>query len=430
MYPLFFIILVWVITMKPHIFLNKFPTFLSNNTNKVSFKNMIPIYPQTLLKSWEVSRLEFELTILETQNPKNQTKINELINQIGNILDNPKITIDQIHSIHKNLIEVNNQISISQRVTGFFTFVNFVWLIAIIGITISVGPCIYVILEPLRTAMVKISIFIYDYIIINFHIWGIWEIIFYMISFFLILEGLRFDQEVGFYVSLSGLFLSIPSYCYSYALNCPFKFNDNMMIFSILWINASVFPLSVYYNSSFLAWIFVISIFNCIGFSVICYGLCYVIGFSNQYNLYRCAIASIILQILFIGMKIFGVNVDIISLYQTPFVTFGSVVLHLALLIVSFKYYEDKKTYVLRQFLMVILLIFSLFIGSVWNLNGLFNTACTFAVLYLMEKYVEIHVESNWNGWILIFMISIFTYYSALYLHRNPKFIISLFEYN
>jgi len=428
-YPFFFMIIIWTITSKPDIFLNKLPPILSSNLDKVTFKNLIPIYPKSLLKSWEVSRLEYELTLLENHIPKNQTQIDYIMNKIGNILEKPDITIKEIHSIYNNLIQVQHERSLSQRVTGLFTFVNLIWLLAIFGITVSVGPCIYVILEPLRTGFIKIGIFIYNKIVINFHIWGIWELLAYIICSLLVIEGLRFNKEVGFYISLTGLFLTIPAYIYSWGLHCPIELNENVMIFNVMWINLYYLPISIIYNSSFLAWIFVISLFNCLGFSLICSGLCYYIGFDDRDKLYRCSVSSIILQIIFISMKIIGINSDIISLYQSPFITFGSVILHLALLIISSKYYVSSKNYMYRQILMICLLIVSLFFGSVWNLNGLYNTASTFALLYILEKYVEIHLECRWNGWILVFIISISTYYLALFLHRHPNFIISLFEY-
>lgn len=43
-----------------------------------------------------------------------------------------------------------NNMSVFQRVYGFFTFVNIVWTIAILGITISVGPAVWAITEPIR----------------------------------------------------------------------------------------------------------------------------------------------------------------------------------------------------------------------------------------------------------------------------------------
>lgn len=40
--------------------------------------------------------------------------------------------------------------SVFQRVYGFFTFVNIMWVLAIIGITVSIGPALWVILRPIR----------------------------------------------------------------------------------------------------------------------------------------------------------------------------------------------------------------------------------------------------------------------------------------
>ena len=56
---------------------------------------------------------------------------------------------------------------------------------------------------------------------------------------------------------------------------------------------------------------------------------------------------------------------------------------------------------------------------------GLRNVSITFFVLYVLEKYVELHQELRWNGWVLILLISTAMYKAALWLHRNPVFVVN-----
>ena len=41
------------------------------------------------------------------------------------------------------LVEMQDHVSIAQRVWGFFHFVNIMWLLAIFGIVVSIGPAIW-----------------------------------------------------------------------------------------------------------------------------------------------------------------------------------------------------------------------------------------------------------------------------------------------
>lgn len=50
-----------------------------------------------------------------------------------------------------------------------FSFINLLWLIAIIGIVVSIGPCIYVILAPFRRTMWNLAKVIWNEVIMRLH---------------------------------------------------------------------------------------------------------------------------------------------------------------------------------------------------------------------------------------------------------------------
>ena len=64
---------------------------------------------------------------------------------------------------------------------------------------------------------------------------------------------------------------------------------------------------------------------------------------------------------------------------------------------------------------------------SAGPVRGLGNTAATFAVLWGMEKYCELHKEARWNGWVLVLILSLVTYRASLWLHDNPEFVAAMF---
>ena len=140
---------------------------------------------------------------------------------------------------------------------------------------------------------------------------------------------------------------------------------------------------------------------------------------------------------IFISFKILGVNNYYLDDFQSPTITFSTVLLFLALLIFSSLYYVpsyrnglgNRYDYLSRQLIMIIFLTITLFVGNLYQIDGLSNTATVYLVLYLMEKYSELHSRNNWNFWILIFLFSIILYKCALFLHGNPEFVIKIWQY-
>ena len=91
--------------------------------------------------------------------------------------------------------------------------------------------------------------------------------------------------------------------------------------------------------------------------------------------------------------------------------------------------FNYKITYFDKQIPMLCSILSYLVIGNIYNIDGLTNTAIVFSILYLMEKYCEVHLEMNWNAWILVFIFSFIMYKIALYLHTHSEFIYSIVCY-
>jgi hypothetical protein len=114
----------------------------------------------------------------------------------------------------------------------------------------------------------------------------------------------------------------------------------------------------------------------------------------------------------------------------------GALTLYIALLIMSSRYYYYDYDYRLsrnilgyapRNGIMIVCLVAGLVVGNLEGMPGLTNTANTFGVLYLVEKYCELHFENKWNLWLLMLALSVAMYQTALYLHLRPEFVVSLF---
>ena len=116
------------------------------------------------------------------------------------------------------LAEALGRRTIWQRVTSLFTFINLMWLGAIIGIAVSVGPVVWFATAPIRkflTGTVKrIVIWMAKEILVpvatRLHLWGVLEACAHLLAAVAIAHGSRVPAGPGLYITLSGIVGLLP----------------------------------------------------------------------------------------------------------------------------------------------------------------------------------------------------------------------------
>ena len=87
----------------------------------------------------------------------------------------------ELQGIRDNLIAHEQARSVLSKVLGFFTFVNIVWSVSIVGITVSVGPTVYHLLRPLRNLIKRTLKWLWRRVIQplleRLHDWGVFELV-------------------------------------------------------------------------------------------------------------------------------------------------------------------------------------------------------------------------------------------------------------
>jgi hypothetical protein len=149
--------------------------------------------------------------------------------------------------------------------------------------------------------------------------------------------------------------------------------------------------------------------------------------------LYRNVIASFTILNGIVALRLFNFK-DLYHMLlpiQSPVSIFGSIVGNIGLLIISSLYFKDGKhngtNYMLRNLLMFINLVYSYFVGTLYNINGLTSASQVFFVLYFWTKFSEIHFENGWSPWLLILGTSLMLWRGSLSLHTNPNLLIDMF---
>ena len=92
------------------------------------------------------------------------------------------------------------------RIGGIFNFVNIMWFLAIVGITVSVGPLLWIVASPIvEFLMIRLSWlargvrqFFWNYVwpaTVKLHTWGFLELFAYMVTFTILTQSHKMNSN-------------------------------------------------------------------------------------------------------------------------------------------------------------------------------------------------------------------------------------------
>jgi hypothetical protein len=265
----------------------------------------------------------------------------------------------------------------------------------------------------LRNHALKIARVIWERIILPGHSWGVWETLGYLLCAQLIVDGFRYVSEIGFYVSFTGFSGLYPLLAYSYFLHCPFKVNENVICFNLGIILCYNFPFTLFFSSGpgLLAWVTTFIIFNFIGFSVIPFGLCYLVGFDSRETLERATTTSLTISVIVILIKILKISNVVTHVYLGPMAIMSTHVALLGFMIISnIEYWRYRGSKYMSTIVTYFILIMAYsFVSNIFGINGMRNTAYTYLVLMILSI---IGNNSTGSSFIVVFgfFLSIFMF--------------------
>ena len=187
--PLIFTMLSWVILLQPQLIENHYHDhsfFSAKWFEKDVVNRYLPIVPKNLTEAYHFGYILAKINLTQDESH---------LNEIKEITGRQEVTMAEAGLILKEIEALVNHTSIFQKVWGFFTFVNIVWMAAIIGLLISTVPCLLMVFGPfLKKIIAKVAEviqiilrFIVEKILIPtvifMHNWGIIELFLYLLSF-------------------------------------------------------------------------------------------------------------------------------------------------------------------------------------------------------------------------------------------------------
>eukprot|EP00928_Gymnodinium_smaydae_P046134 TRINITY_DN30733_c0_g1_i1.p1 TRINITY_DN30733_c0_g1~~TRINITY_DN30733_c0_g1_i1.p1 ORF type:complete len:723 (+),score=72.05 TRINITY_DN30733_c0_g1_i1:60-2228(+) len=431
-----------------------FPTF-GFLSGMQSISSALPAMPKSMLEAYDLGVLRETLRHVRPGSSEYVAAMDGIVKLLGRV-----VTETELDAIRLELVKAMSHRSLGQRVMGFFSFVNLMWLAAIFGITISVGPVLWLLTKPLRSLIMqilgKVATFVKETVVwitknvlapalVRCHKLGVFEFVGHLVALTLYVQGLRLsDYDMGTYVSISGVIACVAACGYSSVLHKPSGAVGELQqsypkvpikhlavkVLHPLCPAAFCVPAAIVHQSTLLGFASVASILAALGFGVAAFPFCYCVGWNSEDDMARSCAACGLGMIAFVAIRVRGID----SMYLKPFASgvsvLGGVGHYLALLIMSNAYSRGKQRdrYVLHNGSMVVSLVASLLAGNYLGMSGLSNTATTFFVLWGIDKARELSMLCKLSAWFLVFGGSLAAYYAALWLHAHPAFVVSIFK--
>eukprot|EP01107_Rhizomastix_libera_P007783 TRINITY_DN22801_c0_g1_i1.p2 TRINITY_DN22801_c0_g1~~TRINITY_DN22801_c0_g1_i1.p2 ORF type:complete len:476 (+),score=85.20 TRINITY_DN22801_c0_g1_i1:56-1483(+) len=400
-----------------------------NQTPQQTTLDEIFVIPKTKSQSFQLGILR---AAWDNDVSNDQEKKNAILKEASTILMNQRnITQEDFLSIPLRIAEEEARKSVMARVRGIFTFVNFMWFVAILGICLSVLPFLHSILRPYFSGYFKkLYILLMKFILpaIRFlHKCHALEVSAYMFCGILVNEGNFRGGEIGFFISFTGLALSVPTYCYSVKLwegttHIIFFGKKKFILFGAMMVAFSSFYQAIFFESIILGFVTVIAVMAALSTSFLSKIAYY---FASRHEMYYrvCASSALCLFLYFVARFTFldGKSLD---LFAPAVQIFG--VIHMNFY--GFIFLELDKPFSRNIVAYFFLLFSSIFVGMVFGMPSISNTCLSFLPIVAIERFLRLHKRYQFNIWVIIFFGSVALWRLALFLHKHPQFLVNCFS--
>lgn len=304
-----------------------------------------------------------------------------------------------------------------ERVTGFLTFVNVIWVTSSILLVVAVGWLLQLYLLPLLRLIPLV----------------VYELLIYVGCLGFLVAGRFFAAGVDDFVALPGCLGLIGALVASHILHKErlgrwYKetginpLSANALLLCLVWAG-----IAVWYESTLIGFLAVMALEVFLGFSVVVQPLCYFIGFQNKEVIPRAMGASLALLLVYVPARISGWSLAGWEIFAPGALFLGSFVYFIGLLIVSSRFYRPKggSYYGRMQLLTIVSGVLALLVGSVWQIGQLQGIGGTFFFLYLLEKYFEVPWRKRHLAWATL-GLAVLLYLSALVIRQYPAYFLLL----
>lgn len=467
---------LWI-AISPHAALEAIPDVFPSLPT-LSWRGEIPPHPTKMAQAWQLGSISEKLVhCADSAAPPSCVQTH--LSAAGKVLQREgALSEEDLTLAFKYMTEMESHKGLLARVYGAMDLINFMWLVGTLGILLTVVPCMSVILHKIgafQLLATLVSAVVRKVILLVRLAYTYTSFLWCPIAYLAIVSGyahaLRFTSHnatagtylallaLGCHVIVTGLHATtLPEYpvlktlatavvlvrrlATGSASRDPKPTAEESEFLEMLarhvppaYSLALAIPTAIAFQSTLFGWVAVLAIFAWLGFFVLPIGLGYYIGFSGEDAMSRCAVTALCLSLAFFAVRIASDNGECFDSAPHnlcfPFMqsaqVMGLVVYFLALLITTSRgYSRDTATYWQMQGVFVVSMVIAATAGLLFNVNAAFATTCVFAVLYTIDKVLELPV---WNDKGTIFVglacASFGLWRLAVLLNSRPDLVVA-----
>lgn len=292
-----------------------------------------------------------------------------------------------------------------QKFAGFITFMNVIWVIAIVG---GVSCLTYLFGDFVMNVLKGIPKEVY-------------EVLLYLVAIATLFCGKQLaNPEIGNYVGFTGCLLWLGALGLTAELHKKTLKWSGALFWSLVfsaWVS-----MAILYQSQMIGWIAIAALLSALGFSIVVKPFVVSMGFDDEDSLGRATAASFLILSFYVVTRIFNLQIPHLEIFSRGALFLGSFVGFLGLDILSTRwYFSENKNYTLFQVITIFAGLAAISIGSIYSIGELQKFGGTFFVLYLLTKVSEIPAKSM-RGWAAIgLVVSSILYGFCVYVKSNPE---------
>jgi len=318
---------------------------------------------------------------------------------------------------------------------GVFSLTNFMGILAVAGIGVSLGPVLALLAKPLRDlirGLLEVARPLARALVTVAK--PAREPAAWAVCLYVAVAAGRFDASEGArqQVAILAALLAPTAYGASLKLH-PTEGKDeekirmeSMGAVCGLWGFAYLAPLAAAYESKTIAILAVACLYTALGMFCLPFFFGWLVGFSGEGACQRSMAASAVLLAGLYATRALADSPPWLKPFEPGVAVFGSIGIGLAGLIRCHWWAckRDEQLYVAVNALYFIALVTIAGLGAALNVPSARNTAVTFLILWGTEKGSE--VTRGWAIWPAVLVGSVALFYATLYLRANPEIVYSL----
>jgi len=295
--------------------------------------------------------------------------------------------------------------------------INLIWVVSIVGFAATLTPFLALVWTKYIYPAIKFLVDLLTVMVIRFFllIRPIYEPLVYFICFVFIVKGyFNFPPTTGFFIGLTGTVFAFPAVIFTGYMKSDYA-SFHVIYYYYPFFN--VFPLAWTYESYVLGYISVFMLFS---------------SLMNTFEDKRgdiegATFASATITGIFVAAKIFGFSRYAIFKITVPAALLFGSFSYLCCCMISSLSFHYRFSISLRLSRFFISCLVFIFLGTIFNLPTLSNSAFTFLVLYL-QLWILINIprDNVFSFFLIILVASVFLWYTSKFLLAYPGWLVSL----